>query len=169
MNPLAFIESRMSLHMLLEFPLLLALGWWLARWIPRRTLASLDVQGLFGATAASCVFAFWMIPTALDLALLSPAFATGKNASWIAAGVLLSWGRQRLSPVVAAFFLGNAAWMLASAGLLYRDAEAQLCVNYLIDDQLVTGAGLLAWALVLCALAALRLRPLLRQAQVSSR
>ena len=168
MNPLTFIESRMSLHMLLEFPLLLALGWWLAQRIPRRAFAYLDVQGLLGATAASCVFAFWMIPASLDLALLSPAFATGKYASWVAAGVLLSWGRERLSPVVAAFFLGNAAWMLATAGLLYRDTDTQLCVNYLIDDQLVTGAGLLASALALCALAAWRLRPLLRQAQISS-
>jgi hypothetical protein len=163
MNPLAFIESRMSLHMLLEFPLLLALGWWLAQRIPRRAFGYFDVQGLLGATAASCVFAFWMIPASLDLALLSPAFAAGKYVSWIAAGALLSWGRQRLSPVVAAFFLGNAAWMLATAGLLYRDAETQLCVNYLIDDQLIAGTGLLGWALVLCAFTAWRLRPLLRQ------
>lgn len=164
MNPLDIIESRMSLHMLLEFPLLFALGWWLGRWMPQRTLALLDAQGLLGATVASCVFAFWMIPAALDLALLSPVFAAGKYLSWIAAGVLLSWGRQRLSPVVAAFFLGNAAWMLATAGLLYREAETQLCVNYLIDDQLIAGAGLLGWALVLFALAARRLGPLLRQA-----
>jgi len=162
MNPLAFIESRMSLHMLLEFPVLLAIGWWLARGRPWPALARFDLQGLLSATLASCVFAFWMIPAALDLALLSGGFAAAKYASWIAAGALLAWSRERLSPVVAAFFLGNAAWMLATAGLLYRDAEAQLCVNYLVDDQLLTGAGLLAWALVLGGLAALKLKPLVR-------
>lgn len=162
MNPLDLIESRMSLHMLLEFPLLLALGWWLGRRWPAAWLGRVDAQGLLGATVASCVFAFWMIPAALDLALLSGAMAAGKYASWIAAGALLAWGRERLSPVVAAFFLGNAVWMLATAGLLYRDAETQLCVNYLIDDQLVTGAGLLAWAFAMGALAAVKLRPLLQ-------
>ncbi len=162
MNPLALIESRMSLHMLLEFPALFGLGWWLGRRLPWPALARIDAQGLLGATLASCVFAFWMIPAALDLALLSVAFAAAKYASWISAGALLAWGRERLSPVVAAFFLGNAAWMLATAGLLYRDAQTQLCVNYLIDDQLLTGAGLLAWAAALGALAAWRLRPLLQ-------
>jgi hypothetical protein len=164
MNPLAFVEGRMSLHMLLEFPLLLALGWWLARWVPRRTVAFVDAHGLLGATAASCVFAFWMIPASLDLALQSPAFAAGKYLGWIAAGVLLGVGYHRLSPVVAFFFLGNAAWMLATAGLLYRDTETRLCVNYLTDDQRVTGTGLVVWALALGALAAWRLRPLLREA-----
>lgn len=163
MNPLALVESRMSLHMLLEFPALLAIGWWLGRHWPWPGLARFDVQGLLAATLASCVFAFWMIPAALDLALLSGGFAAAKYASWLAAGALLAWSRERLSPVVAAFFLGNAAWMLATAGLLYRDAEAQLCVNYLIDDQLVTGAGLLAWAFLLGAIAALKLKPLVHR------
>jgi hypothetical protein len=162
MNPLALVESRMSLHMLLEFPALLGLGWWLARRRAWPGLARIDAQGLLAASVASCVFAFWMIPAALDLALLSPAMAAAKYASWLAAGALLAWSRERLSPVVAAFFLGNAAWMLATAGLLYRDADTQLCVNYLIADQLVTGAGLLAWAFALGALAAYRLRPLLQ-------
>jgi hypothetical protein len=166
MNPLAVIEGRMSLHMLLEFPALLALGWWLGRRRrqPWPGFARIDGQGLLGATVASCVFAFWMIPAALDLALLSPGMAAAKYVSWIAAGALLAWGRERLSPVVAAFFLGNAAWMLATAGLLYRDGQTQLCVNYLIDDQLLTGAGLLAWAFVLGALAAYKLKPLVVQA-----
>lgn len=162
MNPLALVESRMSLHMLLEFPALLGLGWWLGRRLPWPALARIDAQGLLAATVASCVFAFWMIPAALDLALLSDAFAAAKYASWIVAGTLLAWSRERLSPVVAAFFLVNAAWMLATAGLLYRDAQTQLCVNYLIDDQLVTGAGLLAWACVLGGLALFRLKPILQ-------
>ncbi len=162
MNPLALVESRMSLHMLLEFPALLGLGWWLARRLPWPALARIDAQGLFSATAASCVFAFWMIPAALDLALLSGGFAAAKYASWTVAGALLAWSRERLSPVVTAFFLGNAAWMLATAGLLYRDAETQLCVNYLIPDQLVTGAGLLAWAVALGVLVFVKLRPLLQ-------
>jgi hypothetical protein len=39
--------------------------------------------------------------------------------------------------------VANAAWMTTTAGLLYLDAEQQLCVNYLVDDQRATG-----WVLV---------------------
>ena len=72
-------------------------------------------------------------------------------------------GRGRLGPVVAAFFLGNAAWMLATAGLLFHEAEVRLCVNYLVDDQVWTGTGLIAWALVLGGVAWCQLRPLWAQ------
>jgi len=155
------VESHMSLHMLVEFPLLLAAGWAWGRWLPRKLDSAVDAQGLLGVTVASCVLAFWMIPAALDLALLSPAAAAGKYLSWLAAGTLLAWGRQRLGAVVGCFFLGNAAWMTATAGLLYREADVQLCVNYLVSDQLAAGDGLIVAALVLGALALLRLRPLL--------
>ncbi len=158
------LESRMSLHMLVEFPLLLAAGWACGRQLPCKLHSRVDAQGLLGATVASCVLAFWMIPAALDLALLSPAVATSKYISWLAAGLLLAWSRDRLEAVVACFFLGNAAWMTATAGLLYEDAEEQLCVNYLINDQLAAGHGLMAAALVIGALALLRLRPLLKYA-----
>ncbi|PTT84232.1 hypothetical protein DBR42_15230 [Pelomonas sp. HMWF004] len=154
------VESQMSLHMLVEFPLLLAAGWAWGRWLPAKVLSALDAQGLLGATLASCVLAFWMIPAALDLALLSAPVAAAKYCSWLLAGALLAWGRQRLGAVLACFFLGNTAWMTATAGLLYREADRQLCVNYLVDDQLITGNGLVVTALVLGAQALLRLRPL---------
>ena len=53
------IESRMALHMLLEFPLLLASGWALARLLGRRGawLDGLDAHALLGITVASCVSA----------------------------------------------------------------------------------------------------------------
>lgn len=155
------IESRMSLHMLVEFPLLLAAGWAWGGWLPRKFDSRVDAQGLLGATVVSCVLAFWMIPASLDLALLSPAVAAAKYVSWLAGGAVLAWGRPRLGAVVGCFFLANAAWMTATAGLLYRDADAQLCINYLVSDQLVAGDGLMAAALLLGAVALLRLRPLL--------
>lgn len=158
------IESQMGLHMLVEFPLLLAAGWAWGRWLPAKVLSALNAQGLLGATVASCVLAFWMIPAALDLALLSAAVAAAKYFSWLLAGTLLAWGRQRLGAVVACFFLGNAAWMTATAGLLYREAGIQLCVNYLVDDQLIAGNGLVVTALFLGALALLRLRSLFQAA-----
>lgn len=157
------LESRMSLHMLVEFPLLLAAGWARGRCLPRKLYSRLDAQGLLGATVVSCVLAFWMIPAALDLALLSPAVAAAKYVSWLGAGAVLAWGRHRLGAVVGCFFLANAAWMTATAGLLYREADARLCVNYLVSDQLLAGDGLLATSLLLGGAALLRLRPLLNE------
>jgi len=146
------VEGSMALHMLVQFPLLLAGGFSAARLTGAAPLGRLNAYGLLGMTAALCVAAFWMIPAALDLSLLSPAVNAAKYASWWVAGALLgaSWAQMRVE--LAAFFLGNMAWMLATAGLLFRDAETRLCVNYLVDEQIVTGNGLLLIAVALLVL-----------------
>lgn len=158
------VEASMSLHMLLQLPLLFAAGWGASAWLPRRLAAAwarLDALGLSSATLASVVAAFWMIPAALDLAVLGPPFspmALAKYLSCWLAGLLLAQGWPRLRGPVAAFFLGNASWMLLTAGLLYGEAESRLCVSYRFDEQALSGAGLLAAGLLLGALALLRLR-----------
>ena len=48
------VESRMLLHMLVEFPALLASGWVVAR-LWRAGAGGFDEQGLFGITAVLCV------------------------------------------------------------------------------------------------------------------
>ncbi|MCE4553909.1 hypothetical protein [Pelomonas cellulosilytica] len=157
------LESRMSLHMAAELPMLLAAGAWLAGVLPwpGRLLQWLDAGGLLAATTASAVLALWMVPAALDLALLQPGVALLKYGSWLAAGGMLRLARPRFTPVVAAFFLANAAWMTATAGLLYLDAEQQLCVNYLVSDQQVAGWALVAWAIAMGAAALAALRPVI--------
>lgn len=158
----AWMESRMSLHMALELPLLFFAGWLIGSVAPRRWpfLARVDASGLFSATTASCILALWMVPAALDMAVLDPAAALLKYGMWVLAGGVLQTARSRITPVIAAFFLANAGWMTASAGLLYLDAEQQLCVNYLVDDQRTTGFALIAWGMALGAWALNALRPL---------
>jgi hypothetical protein len=158
-----WLESRMSLHMAVELPLLLLCGWLIAGAAPARwrLVERVDAEGMLAATTASCVLALWMLPAALDMALVEPGVALLKYGLWICAGALLRRARARHSPVIAAFFLANAAWMTATAGLLYLDAEQQLCVNYLIDDQQAAGFALLAWTAALAALAGAAVRPLL--------
>jgi hypothetical protein len=152
------VESRMALHMLVEFPLLLASGWAVARLAARHAPTdAFDALGLLGVAVVSCVSAFWMIPAALDLALLHEPMRWAKLASWIAAGALLARGWPKLGDEIAVFFLGNLAWMFATAGLLYREAESRLCASYLAEDQLWTGNGLVVLALALGALALRRL------------
>lgn len=161
------IEARMLLHMLVEFPLLFAAGWAMQRLCLRRpamqrlarSMVLLDWHGWSGAALATVVTVAWMLPTLLDLALLEPTVAAAKYASWWIAGWMLAGSLRRMDPELLLFLVGNIAWMMASAGMLYIDAPARLCVNYLQDDQRQTGIALVLVALVLGALA---LRQLVR-------
>jgi hypothetical protein len=151
------LESRMAVHMLVLFPLLLACGWIAARRLGEPAwLRRLDGHGLLGAAVVSCVAAWWMLPVALDFSLVSAPLRWVRLGSWWLAGALLAGSWRRMGPEIAAFLLGNLAWMSATAGLLYQEAEQRLCVNYLIDEQLWTGRGLVLAALVLGAMACRR-------------
>lgn len=155
------VESRMALHMLGEFPALFAAGASAAlllrshrggrRWL--RVQRRLDWRGWTGATLASAVALVWMLPSALDASLLVPTVAVAKRASLWLAGWLLADGWRRLDTELRLFLLGNLAWMMATAGLLYLDAPDRLCVNYLQDDQRHAGIGLVLAALLLAGLA----------------
>lgn len=158
-----FIESRMALHMLLEFPMLFAAGLFAAGRLERLRnkfrqtgLQHADHLGITGLSIASCVFAFWMIPAALDMAILHHAVAASKYASWWLAGWLIAGSIARATPGILLFFFGNAAWMSATVGLLYLEAPARLCVNYQMEDQTVAGLGLLLLASALTAVGLVR-------------
>lgn len=156
------MESRMSLHMLAEFPMLFSAGWAaqrLCRARARRLIERLGIlnwRGWTGATWATAVALVWMLPSTLDAALLSPGLGAAKIASWWLAGWLLSDSWRRMDAEVLLFFVGNLAWMMASAGLLYIDAPLRLCVNYLEEDQRHAGIGLVLLAASLGALAVRR-------------
>ncbi len=156
------IESHMPAHMLLEFPLLFASGWIVAdvaspfdRWLAR--LDSFDVQGLLGITFAACALTLWMIPTALDLALLSDPVRWGKYVSLWLAGLLLQRSQGRLSAELSVFFIGMLAWMLATVGLVFQTMPRRLCVNYLLDEQRWTGVGIVGVAVLLGTLSLWRI------------
>ena len=99
--------------------------------------------------AALVVSAFWMLPVALDAAVLDWRMAVVKAASMVAAGFATGWCWRRIGPVVQAFFLFNWCSMNLTAGLLYQDAPQQLCSVYLADQQEAAGKALMAWAAVL--------------------
>jgi len=143
------IESRMLLHMLLEWPLLFVAGWSAHRlfgpWL--RALAVLDWRGWSGAVFVSCVAIFWMLPSSIDAALLSTPMAAAKYASWWRGGgcagrkLAAHWTRKCCCSSWA-----TVSWMTATAGMLYLDTPQRLCVSYLIDDQRWTGTGLIVLA-----------------------
>lgn len=159
------LEGQMTPHMLLQFPWLLACGAAAFRAFVDHgpaagLLARIDDRGLFAATLVLCVSALWMIPAALDLALQDDRIRLAKYLSWYAAGLMIASGSARLGSELWAFLLGNLAWMLATAGWLFRESKTRLCVGYLVRDQFWAGTGLIALALVLAAWGLLRLRRL---------
>jgi hypothetical protein len=141
------LEADMARHMLLAFPLAMGLG---ALASGRRFdagFARIDRFGLTGWLFASLVLAYWMIPSALDAAIASVATDAAKLASLALAGAALRSSWRRSPPMLEAFFVGNFAWMAATVGLVYQDAPAQLCLNYLSDSQQRAGSGLVVAAI----------------------
>jgi hypothetical protein len=150
-----WLEADMARHMLIEFPLLLVAGLATAKALPERAVALImrsNHLGLAGFTFVSLTAAYWMIPVALDQALLSWPAATAKYTSFLAAGMLLPVSFQAAPLALQAFFVGNWVWMTATVGLLYQNAPQQLCVNYLIGTQLSAGEGLVAAAVAIAGL-----------------
>lgn len=138
------LEADMASHMLLEFPLVVGIGAVAAGFAPRAraAFARIDRMGITGWLFASLALAYWMIPSALDAALANPAINAAKFATLGLAGFALRASTSRSPPALEAFFVGNFAWMSATVGLLYQEAEMQLCLNYLADGQQRAGRGL---------------------------
>lgn len=149
-----WLEQRMFTHMVVELPLLFLVGWWLA---PARLgqgpawLRCLNAGGLPGLTLALAVSTVWMLPLALDAAVLEPVVGWLKVASVVLSGWLVRLSFRATHPVVQGFFVINWAWMTATAGVLYQEAPARLCSTYLRGDQTWTGIGLVVLAFAVIA------------------
>jgi hypothetical protein len=135
------LESSMALHMGVEFPWLFSAGVALAFYSSRFGFKSksLDPFGLLGCLIALLTTAFWMLPVALDLALIYPGWAAFKYGSWYFAGLLFLPAWQRAHPALKIFFVGNQVWMLFTVGLIFQDLDSQLCVSYGVPSQQVAG------------------------------
>jgi hypothetical protein len=152
------VEGSMPLHMLLQFPLLFVAGACIAMRVAvmrpavRTVSTRIDAQGLVGLVVLSGVAALWMVPAALDAALMDPSIAAWKYASWWFAGAVTPHAWSRMASPLRLFLLGNLAWMLLTAGALYADSERRLCVSYTIDEQAWTAIALqVAGTLVVAA------------------
>ena len=139
-----WLEQRMALHMAVEIPALFAVGWWAGPSKVPRWLKPMNAQGIAGLVAVMGVTALWMLPVALDEAVLSSAVGMAKVISLVAAGYLARASMRAASKAVQGFFVLNWAWMTGVAGLLYQQALEQLCSTYVQGDQSAAGMGLVA-------------------------
>jgi hypothetical protein len=149
-----WLEADMARHMLVELPLLLLAGAGLGTAMPTRfagLVERFNELGLTGLVLASLVTAYWMIPAALDAALLHGSAEVAKCATFVLAGAILPRSFTTAPLALQAFFVGNVAWMMATAGLIYQNTPQQLCVSYLVDSQQAAGAGLVAAAVIIAS------------------
>lgn len=149
------LEAVMSAHMLVQMPLLAAIGFIAGRLLPGRWQDSL-LAAAGGATP--CVLlalfasSYWMLPRALDAVLTNPLAETAKFVSLpTLVGLPLALAWQRLPIVGQGFILTNFISMLAVIGWLYIAVPARICNNYLPDQQTKAGWLMVALAVLLFA------------------
>lgn len=141
-----FLETSMTRHMLLQFPLLAFIGFCFAGALPSHWMRHLNLwngYGISGLFASALLLAILMIPRVLDLALVDGRI---EMAKWLAllfcgAAIRLSW--QPAGLLVQGFFLGNVLPMMVVVGYLFESSPVRLCNAYLLDDQERLGQGLL--------------------------
>jgi hypothetical protein len=151
----AWLEATMSAHMLVQIPLLAALGFIACRLLtPRRQKALLAAAGgaLPCVVLATFASTYWMLPRALDEALASPLVEAAKFVSLPAlVGVPLALAWRRLGAIGRGFIWTNFISMLAVLGWLYIAAPMRVCNSYLVDQQESAGWLMVKVALLLFA------------------
>ena len=145
------LEASMSLHMLLQVPLLALCGAVLAGSLPARWRQRIDrwnAHGIAGLFAVALAMALLMVPRLLDLAVADLRIDLAKAAALLACGAALRVSWARAGALVQGFFLGNVLPMMGAVGQLYQDSPLRLCNAYLLDDQVRLGQALVGAAVV---------------------
>lgn len=150
------LEASMSTHMLVQIPLLAAVGIIAGRLLPQRCQAAL-LATAGGAIPCIVLAAFastyWMLPRALDAALANPLAELAKFISLPAlVGLPLALAWPRLSVIGRGFIWTNFISMLAVLGWLYIAAPVRVCNSYLTNQQTDTGWLMVGLAVLLFAL-----------------
>lgn len=142
------LTASMAAQMLVQIPLLIAVGWPLRGALPPRLVAttkSWNQNGITGLVLATLATAFWMLPRSLDAAATEPLVAAAKFVSvplLIGLPLGLSW--PRVGFVVRGLFVLELIAMFFRLGWLYMISPTRLCNNYLLGDQQRSGQYMLA-------------------------
>jgi hypothetical protein len=151
----AWLESTMTLHMLVQLPLLAAIGYvfgcaWMrshpdsAKARALGGVQSFNAGGITGLIAASFVMVLWMLPRFLDLARLDVVVDALKYLSVPAAGLAVALSWPRLPGIARAVVHLEVIATFFRFGWGYAAADERLCLAYLAGDQQRAGE-LLLW------------------------
>jgi|GEM_PF-296312 len=145
-----WLEVTMSSHMLVQIPLLAAMGFLAVRVLPKvrqQALLTTLGGGLPCVLLAAIASTYWMLPRALDAALATPLVEVAKFVTLpVLVGAPLSLAWQRLSIIVRGVIWTNFISMLAVLGWLYIVAPVRVCNNYSVFEQERAG-----WLMVILA------------------
>ncbi len=148
----AALEASMSLHMLLQVPLLALCGAVLAGSLSARArerIARCNAHGIAGLFGVALAMALLMVPRVLDLAVADLRVDLAKALVLLACGAALRLSWAPAGALVQGFFLGNVLPMLGAVGQLYQDSPLRLCNAYLLDDQVRLGQALVGAAVAI--------------------
>jgi hypothetical protein len=151
-----WLETSMSVHMLVQIPLLAAIGLLATRLLPARsqdTLLAAAGGAIPCVIVASFASSYWMLPRAIDAVLLEPLAEAAKFVSLpllVGAPLALAW--RELGLIGRGFVWTNFISMLAVLGWLYIAAPVRVCNSYALFEQERAGwlmvqlaVGLLVW------------------------
>nr|WP_263323709.1 hypothetical protein [Neobacillus sp. Marseille-Q6967] len=145
------MESVMIIHMHMQMPMLVIAGFFMAGLIQGKFpsfFEKYNQNGVPGILLFTIIMVYWMLPRTMDEALTVPSVEIFKFISLpFLAGVPLrdSWkklskiGKNNVITLFTVIFLGM--------GWLYVQANAQLCHNYLVIDQMILGWGFITMAI----------------------
>lgn len=147
-----YLEASMTRHMLLQFPLLAAVGFGMAfslstRWVER--INSWNRYGMSGLFITALLLAVLMIPRLLDMALTDWRIELAKYAALLFCGAALALSWRPAGLLLQGFFLGNVLPMMAVVGYLFESSPVRVCNAYLLDDQALLGQALVWIAAVI--------------------
>ena len=149
----SLIEQSMTWHMVVQMPLLVLGGALAARALPARLassrLGSFNHFGLTGFMAAQGTIAYWMLPLAIDRAVVNPGFDAFKLLTLFISGMLLHNAFKRAPMALQLFFMGYWVSMMAWLGIYFATTDLRLCNAYSQASQVATGWSLLALGLLL--------------------
>jgi uncharacterized membrane protein YqaE (UPF0057 family) len=165
------IEQGMAWHMVVQMPLLAAAGWLASRAVHMASTEGADEGsaqrvsadtasatrsrrwppvnrlGLTGFMAVQCIAAYWMLPSAIDRAVVLPMVDAAKIASLFAAGWWLRNAFRLAPPAVQLFFAGTTLPMAVWLGSYLASTDLRLCNAYSLESQVNAGRGLVALAI----------------------
>jgi len=157
------IEQSMAWHMAVQMPLLLGAGALAAHAASHgrmaRALAPWNAYGLSGTLLALVALAYWMLPSAIDRAVVLPAADAAKLLTLWLTGAALRHTAERAPAVIQLFFIGTCVPMLLWLGFYFATTDRRLCNAYSLASQAQAGWALVGWGavLALAGLAALGL------------
>lgn len=139
------LESTMTGHMLIQFPLLIIAGYWIGSVLKLRIPSiCLYIGGIPGLLLIIFTLLFWMIPRSLDHALTSSSMEIAKFATLtFLVGVPLGVGWHKLGFIIRGFVWIHLISMIFLMGWLYATSPIRICNQYLIDQQRLAGLILL--------------------------